>query len=91
MTKPKPSFTIEELIQEAIHHLPDDTEGFFTPAELRRILNVSGHTMLVRLNLLEEKGWQIIPGRKAIVDRAGRHTSAIAYKLIPPNDQGASD
>lgn len=89
MTRPKPDFTIEELIQEALRHLPDDDEGLFTPSELRRILNVSGPTLLARLDLLIEKGWQVIAGRKAIVDRAGRHTSAIAYKLIPPNQKAS--
>ena len=90
MTKPEPDFTIEELIQGALRHLPDDDEGLFTPTELRHILNISSHALSTRLDSLEVAGWQIIPGRKAIIDRAGRHTSTIAYKLIPPTQEAPS-
>jgi len=87
MTRPKPDFTIEELIQEAIQHIPIGEENSFTPAELEQVFGVRRDGIFRRLDFLESVGWQIIPRRKAIIDRSGRHTSTTAYKLIPPNEK----
>ena len=87
MGKPKPNFTIEELTLEALNQVPEGQEGIFTNYDLRLLWGCTKQTVLSRLDKLISLGWQAIPAKKSFVDRLGRPTHTMGYRLIPPNKE----
>lgn len=66
---------------------PVGTEGVFTARELAAIWGYrTKRTAYIRMDELVKSGWKFEPGRKFIVDRAGRRTTTDAYLVIPPED-----
>jgi len=83
--KPIPKFTIAELLRDVAGKATAEQPTLFTAAELCPIFGVArARTAVQLLKELGSSGWTVIPGRKPIVDFAGRHTSTVAYQIIPP-------
>lgn len=82
--KPKPDFTIEELLKEAITR-KDDQADVFRATDLADLWGIqSAESVFRRMDELQEVGWRFEPTKKRIRDRAGRETTTQAYRVIPP-------
>lgn len=86
--RPRPDFTIEDLLKEAITERHEDEANVFTSKELGALWGFKdAKTVYKHMDKLGEKGWQFVPTRKDIIDRAGRTISTNAYKIIPPYNE----
>lgn len=91
--KPKPNFTIEDLLKEAITERKEAEANLFTARDLAALWGLAqvSKTVYGYMDKLIMAGWQFIPAKKLIRDRGGRETSNIAYRVIPPNNKEPSE
>lgn len=87
---PLPTFTIEELLREAVESAPTDERCAFTTRELAKLWDYKSLESVRRqMTFLEEnKGWRFVATRKSFVNRADDLTSKSAYIVVPPNGNG---
>ncbi len=88
--KPKPNFSIEDLVGELREAVPDIDQSGATTTEIARALDVSQNYVLRRLGKLKRCG-RLIVVRKTITKLDDTVSSVVAYKLVMEEDDESEE
>ena len=80
--KPRPEFTLLELLEEVAGREPSDQYEFLSVREMALAVGRSRSAVLRYLDSLESQGYQIIVGEKDYVNRAGNVQPVPAYAVV---------
>ena len=86
--RPRPEFTLLELMEEMAGKAPPGEYTFLTVREMAVAVGRSKSAIREHLDRLELMGYQIIVGEKDYVNRAGNVQPVPAYAVIGKKEEG---